>query len=146
MQKKNKLMATVAVLGALGVGISGCAQTLTTHGQVIRESQLAELKVGETTREQVQVNLGSPSSKALFDDNRWIYVTSLRKAEPLKPNQLKERTVITLSFTDEGVLSKVDMRSKEDGKPVAISDRATPTQGQSLGIVDQLLENLGRGF
>ncbi|MBI1362800.1 MAG: outer membrane protein assembly factor BamE [Proteobacteria bacterium] len=142
MHNDNKMLIALGMT----LMLSACAETLTTHGQVIRESQLQELKVGQTTREDVMVNLGSPSSKAVFDEDRWIYITSLTKSEPLKPNQLEERTVITLTFNKEGVLQGMDVRNKNDGKPIVLNNRVTPTQGQSLGIVDQLMENLGKGF
>lgn len=148
MTRKTTAQQRVRVLamGMTTLALAACAQTLTTHGQVIREAQLAELTIGHTTRDEVMVSLGTPSSRALFDDNKWIYVTTLTKSEALRPNQLQERTVVTLTFDDTGILQNMDVRNQDDGRPVAISRRTTPTQGQSLGIIDQLLDNLGRGF
>ena len=64
----------------------------------------------------------------------------------LNPNILETRDVYILTFDDTGTLADVSKRDKAASKEVDPSTAATYTQGQSLGIIDQFLFNLGRGL
>lgn len=125
----------------------GCTQTITTtHGQVIDTNQLEQLAIGAHTKEDVRGILGSPSVTGTFHDDRWYYITETKMDKPLNPNILTERGVYIVTFDKSGIVTGIDQLDKEDGKEVIPAARTTTTQGQSLGIVDQLLENLGQGF
>lgn len=125
--------------------VVGCAPTLNTHGNIVLPSKLTQVKVGETTREQVQTLLGSPSVKSSFDANTWYYVTTTTKTTALIQNQLMAQKVLAVTFDPSGTVAALKEVNQADGKQVTPLDDSTPTHGQSLGIVEQLLGNLGLG-
>ncbi len=124
--------------------IAGCTETVNTRGQVILPSRLAQIQPGTTTRQDVLQLLGSPSTQGTLNDNRWYYVTSTVGSTSLNPHNLKTRQVVVIDFdpATDTVLTLTE-KGKQDGKEVAPAEAQTPTHGQSLGIVDQLMGNLG---
>lgn len=129
-----------------GLGLGGCAETLDTHGQVLQPSALAKLEVGKTTKEEARQLLGSPSLTGTMNRDRWIYVSSVVGKGAFNPHDLKSRRVLTLDFDPTtGQLAALTERTEQDGRAISPDDDATATQGQTLGIVDQLIGNLGLG-
>jgi outer membrane protein assembly factor BamE (lipoprotein component of BamABCDE complex) len=133
-------------LGLAALAVSACTETLTTHGHVLKPEDVAALKVGEQSKQTVEALLGTPSSVSLFDDNVWYYISDLSRNKPLNPNILETRDVYILTFDDTGTLADVSKRDKAASKEVDPNTASTYTQGQSLGIIDQFLFNLGRGL
>lgn len=124
--------------------ITGCAETVNTRGQVILPSRLAQIQPGTTTRQDVLQLLGSPSTQGTLNDNRWYYVTATVGTTSFDPYDLKSRQVVIIDFDPKtNVVASLTQKSAQDGKEVPPSEDKTPTHGQSLGIVDQLLGNLG---
>lgn len=139
----NRLAAAVLVTGVLGA----CTETITTHGQVILPSRLAQVEAGQTTKSDVQRLLGSPSSTGTFDDNRWYYVTSTLKDKPLNPDIVQKREVVVIQFDpSSSIVTGVERKTETDGRQIEPDDHITATQGQSLGVVDSMIQSIGGGL
>lgn len=128
------------------LALAACANNLDTHGHILNEGQIAQLEKGVTTQAEVRRILGSPSSETMFDAPRWIYVTEKTQDKPLRPNMLREREILVVDFDKKGIFQKLERKGLQDGHTITPEQQITPTQGQSLGILDQLLGNIGRGF
>lgn len=126
--------------------LSACTETVNTYGQVILPSRLAQVQVGTSSKDDVRQLLGSPSMQGTMNDNRWYYITSTAVTKPLEPNILKSRRVIVLDFDPvTGVLSNLEEKTEADGKTVDPDRKVTKTEGQSMGIFEQITGNLGLG-
>lgn len=124
--------------------MAGCAQTVNTRGQIILPSHLAQIKVGESTQNDVLRLLGTPSTQGTINNARWYYITSTVASKTFHPYDLKDRKVIAIDFdTTTGLVAAISEKTAADGKTVPIAEKTTPTHGQSLGVVDQLMGNLG---
>lgn len=137
---------TLLSIMTLALASGGCSKNVTTHGQVINPVMLNNLRVGLDDKTSVQNTLGSPSSIGTFADKRWYYVTEMTLGKTLNPNILQERDIIIIEFDDEEKVTAIRKLDETDGRQIDPSQRVTPTQGQSLGLLDQLLDNLGSGF
>jgi outer membrane protein assembly factor BamE (lipoprotein component of BamABCDE complex) len=142
--KQRPISAFILLLVALGAQW-GCSSITSTHGQIVNEKQIGYLQPGLSKQDEVRQLLGSPSTIGTFNENRWYYVTETTENEPLNPNMLTSRRVVILEFDEDGVVQKILTRDEQDGKEVPFLSRSTPTQGQSLGIIDQMIQNLGVG-
>ena len=126
--------------------IASCTETINTHGQVILPSRLAQIQPGTTTKDQVMQLLGSPSSTGTMNDNRWYYITSTVGTKAFNPHKLKDRRVIVMDFDpSSSIVTAMQEKTEEDGKTVDPDRKVTATNGQSMGILDQMLGNLGLG-
>lgn len=123
-----------------------CAETLDTHGQVILPSRLAQIKVGETTQQQVLQLLGSPSAQGTLNDSRWYYITSTVGSKAFQPYNLKSRKVLVLDFDPSStVVLKMAQKTEAQGREIDPDSTKTSTQGQSMGFTEQMFGNLGMG-
>lgn len=143
--KAIKKLTLTSLIG-LSLAVSACTEVVTTHGQVINSSQLNKIRIDIDDKESVQSILGSPSSIGTFADARWYYVTETTVDKPLNPNILEERNVLVIEFNEDDKVISLRKLDETDGRQIEPSARVTPTQGQSLGVLDQLIENLGTGF
>lgn len=128
------------------VAITACADRVNVHGNVIKEDQIESLKIGIATKQDVLRTLGTPSTFATFNDNKWYYVNERVITKPLDRKELQSRTVVIFKFSENEKVSSIEFKSKNDGRYVEPSSRETKTQGEKLGIIDQMIGNLGKGL
>lgn len=129
-------------LALVAVILAGCTGTQTTHGNFITPRQIAALTPNEMTKDDVLATLGSPSSQGTMNSNRWYYIAEQQHTKPFEPNQLVSRTLLVLDFDDAGTLVNVAQKDQNSAKAVTMDETVTPTQGQALGIIDQIIENV----
>ena len=112
------------------------------RGNYLPESKIAELKEGRTKDEVARI-AGSPSAAVSLDGDEWIYVGSLTRTRPFRMPEEDSRRVVRVKFPD-GMVSAVEVLGLRDGRSVAVSNDATPTEGNSVSLADQLIGNIGR--
>ncbi len=54
--------------------LSACEPTMANRGNILDADKLAEIKPGESTREEVATKLGTPTQVSTFDDKTWYYM------------------------------------------------------------------------
>ena len=138
----RSLRLTAALVAAAAV--VACSPTLETHGHILRDPAVKQLQPGVQTREDIVRLLGSPSSKAPFDENTWYYIGHKTESVAFFKPDITEQNVLVLRFDESGTLQSAGKVSPESGKEVAFVERETPTAGHELGFMEQLLGNLGR--
>ena len=136
----------IAVLAML-LGLAGCSLVQPkeqVRGNLVDADRLKELTPGTTTRADVTALLGSPTMRATFEDNTWIYVGMITRPRIGGTQAIEEQKVVVLSFDDRGVLTNVGTRSDADALPVSVVERTTPTPGSEASFLQQLFGNIGR--
>lgn len=139
-----------AVLAAgLLVSLAGCATDLFSYPPQVRGNRvdadvLAQLVVGTSTRQDVSAALGSPTAKATFDDNTWLYISEITKPVIGAFQGVEDQEVYAIAFDDKGVMTGVTKRSMKDSLPVDVVARTTPSPGTEASFMQQLLGNVGR--
>ena len=114
------------------------------RGNRVDADQLKELVPGTSTRADVTALIGSPTAKATFDDNTWLYVSEVTKPRVARTLGVLSQNVVVLSFNDQGVLQEVKHLDQEDSVPVSIVARTTPSPGTEASFLQQLFGNIGR--
>ena len=122
---------------------AACTPTTNTRGNYILGDDIARVRPQETTQNEVLRLLGSPTSKAVFDDNTWYYVGLKTEKESFFDEDVTDRQVYKITFNDEGIVQQID---REAGEPVEvpIASRVTPTTGNEVTFIQQILGNLGK--
>lgn len=129
-------------LALAAIILAGCTGTQTTHGNFITAGQIAQLTPHEMTKDDVLATLGSPSSQGTMNTNRWYYITEQQNTKPFHPNHLINRTLLMLDFDNSGTLIRMVSKDQTDGKEITMDEAITPTQGQALGVIDQMIQNV----
>ncbi len=114
------------------------------RGNRIDADQLKELVAGTSTRADVTALIGSPTAKATFDDNTWLYVAEITRPRIARTEGVLSQNVVVMSFNDQGVLQDVKQLNQDDSVPVSIVARQTPSPGTEASFLQQLFGNIGR--
>jgi outer membrane protein assembly factor BamE (lipoprotein component of BamABCDE complex) len=128
-------------LAALGVA---CTPIIEVRGNNPPPEQLAQVKVGASTREDVQALLGTPSNVTPFGEESWHYISAVTEREAFFEPVILERKVVTVVFDRAGMVRAIDNRGLEDGKDVVPNSRETPTAGKEMTVLQQMMGNVGR--
>ena len=129
---------------ALAMAVSGCTQIESAHGHVWREYQPGELTVGLDSRDVVAAKFGSPSNIGLNETETWIYIWNRKARSGADLATTIERRVVVVMFDVAGRVESVEEYGLEDGAEFEISQAETPTPERPIGLVQQLIGNLGR--
>jgi outer membrane protein assembly factor BamE (lipoprotein component of BamABCDE complex) len=136
---------SIALLACLVLG--GCsffeAQSQ-LRGNRVDADQLKELVPGTSTRADVTALIGSPTARATFDDNTWLYVSEVTRTRIARTQGVLSQKVVVLNFNDQGVLQDVKQLNQDDSVPVSIVARSTPSPGTEASFLQQLFGNIGR--
>lgn len=142
--KKTKSHHRSLLAACLIVTATACSPIIEVRGNLPPEDQLAQIKIGTSTREDVQALLGTPSNITPFGEESWHYISAVTEREAFFEPVVKERKVVTVVFDRAGTVRAIDNRGLEDGKDVVPAGRETPTAGKELTILQQLMGNVGR--
>jgi outer membrane protein assembly factor BamE (lipoprotein component of BamABCDE complex) len=114
------------------------------RGNKVDEEQLAQLVPGTSTRQDATAAIGSPTARATFDDNTWIYITETTRPIIGGFQGVEAQQVYVLTFDTKGVLGKIEKKTMQDALPVDVVARTTPSPGTEASWLQQLLGNVGR--
>lgn len=115
------------------------------QGYVVDQETLNLVPVG-SSREQVLLSLGTPSTTATFDNEVFYYISQTRRRPVafMKP-QLVDQSILAVYFDKEGVVSQLAHYTMKDGKVFDMLSRTTPTGGKETSFLGQLLSGPGAG-
>lgn len=133
-----RLGAAIALVSTIAV--SGCTTGEVFHqGYVVDQTALELTPVG-SSREQVLLSLGTPSTTATFDNEVFYYVSQkrTRAAMFMKP-KLVDQSVLAVYFDDEGTVKQIANYTLQDGRVFDMISRTTPTGGVDKSFLAQVL-------
>lgn len=132
------LAAPLALAAALAV--SGCAEEL-QHGYVLSEDALTQVQVG-SSREQVLLVLGSPSTSATFGGEAFYYISS-KSARPVAfmNHTTTDQRVLAVYFDDKSRVREVANYGMQDGKVFDFISRKTKTGGADISFIGQIMKS-----
>lgn len=138
-----KLLTTGTAL-AVAAMLAACTPDTRVEGYHIDPTRLEQLQPGASTRDEVQGLLGSPSSIATFRQNSdtWYYISKEIESVTQLDAEVVAQQVVAIDFDQTGRVEKIRRYQLNDAKEVTPVGRTTPTQGQELGVFEQLLSNL----
>jgi outer membrane protein assembly factor BamE (lipoprotein component of BamABCDE complex) len=142
--------AKLLALGVMLASLAACSMPAflsyppQMRGDRIDSDQIKQLVPGTSTRADVTALVGSPTAKATFDDNTWIYISEVTKPEIGGTQSVLDQQVYLMTFDARGVLTVIQKKTMDDGKPVEMVSRTTPSPGTEASIIQQLLGNVGR--
>ena len=127
--------------------LAGCSvfdAPVIQRGNRVTEALLQEITPGVQTRQDVQALLGSPTQSSTFGDPVWYYISSRTRTRPGRELSVSDQQTVVVEFDPRGVVTQVRTLGEEDGKPVAIVARETPTPGNDRTLLQALFGNVGR--
>jgi outer membrane protein assembly factor BamE (lipoprotein component of BamABCDE complex) len=142
------LLSGACVAVSVLSGCTGTADTLKprqnfTNGYVVDQQALDQVPVG-SSREQVILSLGSPSTTNTIDGKEALYYISqqrTRAAAFAKPRVVSQR-VLAVYFGEDGRVERIADYGLQDGKVFDMISRTTPTGGADQGFIIGVIRGL----
>ena len=129
----------------LSLGSCSLVQTpRTLHGNKIDPDSLKELVPGISTKKDVTSLIGSPTTRATFDDNDWIYISETTHTRIGRLPGVLKQDVVVMSFDPAGTLRAIKMLNEDDSRNISVASGSTPSPGSEASVLQQLLGNVGR--
>lgn len=146
--QRARVASTLLLVSA---ALAGCntAQTLNpsetlTEGYVVDQQALDSVKVG-SSREQVLLALGTPSTTATFDNEVFYYISQKqhRAVQFMKPSVV-DRKVLAVYFDGKGKVQQIANYGLQDGKIFDFVSRTTPTGGKDQTFLGQVIQGVSK--
>jgi len=131
---------------ALGVSLAvcACAPRIEQRGNHPDEDQVVQINPGIDDKNHVEQLLGTPSAMSSFNDKTWYYISKLTSQTAFFDPEVIDQEILAITFNDDNIVENMKVYGKENGQMVELVERTTPTEGNDLTLIQQLLGNLGR--
>lgn len=141
---KRAMLASAAVVALLVLPACSTSEVL-NQGYVVDEKSLELVPVG-SSREQVLLALGSPSTTATFDNEVFYYISQkrVRPVAFMEP-RLVDQKVLAVYFNSEGRVERIANYGLQNGQLFDFISRTTPTGGKDRTFLGQILTDTGSG-
>ncbi len=140
VRRRSALAASLCLLvGTAGcVGVQGIGST-EQHGYVASEIAVEQVPVG-SSKDQVLIALGSPSTTGNFGGEAYYYISQTRK-QPVAfmPERVVDQRVLAVYFNDKDQVTRIADYGLKDGKVFDFVSRTTPTAGTDDSFIGQVL-------
>lgn len=132
------------ILSSIALMLASCTPIVNTRGHSAEDVDLSQLVSGQTSADDVRALLGSPTSTSNFGEETWYYITQKQSRVGVFAPEVTEQQVTAITFDAEQRVHDISAYKKEDGQNVQIVSKTTPTEGHSIGFIEQMLGNFGR--
>ena len=137
-------MRTGLLLGTAIVMLAACSPTIDQRGNLPDADNVLAIQPGLSTKDDVFDLLGTASTTATFSDKTWYYISKRTETVAFFSPDVVDQQVLVVKFDDTDVVQQVALLGMDDANDIEMVDRETPTYGQRLTIIQQLLGNIGR--
>lgn len=124
--------------------LAACTDPPVTRGDMVEKDNLRQIVVGVHSKTDVAQALGSPSTISVFTDDVWYYIGAIEEYRSVFGRETLERRVVAVSFNPQGIVQGIEEYGSERGQEVDLVERETPSYGESLNVIQQMLGNVGR--
>lgn len=139
---RKQFLSLICIL-MLANGLFACTGNVRQHGYMQNTSDVEMIKPGTTTKKQVKKLLGSPTTVSQPDGQNWYYVSKkVAQFAFLSPDRLEDE-IIQIQFNAQDVVEAVEKKSFSKEEIAAVPE-TTPTHGNEMSVIEQLLGNIGR--
>jgi outer membrane protein assembly factor BamE (lipoprotein component of BamABCDE complex) len=137
-------LGLAAVALAAAATLTACTPRIDQRGNKPDEDQVTQINPGVDDKNRVAELIGTPSAISTFNDKTWYYISKRTETTAFWDPDVVDQEVLAIQFDDGGIVQNMKVYGLEDGRQIAYVDRTTPTEGNQLTIMQQLLGNLGR--
>ncbi len=134
----NSWLRCSVIVTCLGLPLAGCFTQTLNHGHVVSPDAYQEVQVG-SSREQVELLLGSPSTTSRLDGDAWYYISQVSETTAFMAPDIVEQRVVAIYYDEDGFVKDTAYYGMQDGKVIDIVTRKTRTGGSDYGFLTQIL-------
>jgi len=136
-------MKNIVILAAALLSVAACTPVTANRGNLLDTEQMKQVAAGVDTRDEVIRKIGSPTTISAFDDNIWYYMGQKTEKKGIFDPKITQEKIVVVTFAPDGFVNTVVER-RDGRQDVPIVSRETPTSGNEVTFVQQMLGNLGK--
>lgn len=140
--RRSSLLAYTACICLLST--TGCTPLERNHGNLIQDHQIEQISNSKHTKQTVLKILGSPTTKAPFDDNTWYYIGQKTQIYGIAKPDIVDQKILSITFNPDGRVETIETVDAQTLNNFPVVDSETPTAGTEKNPVRDFLSNLGR--
>ena len=129
-------------LTACGGGLGINYAPVRTHGYVYTESTATQIPVG-SSREQVELVLGSPSTTSTISGDTYYYISQAIREDPIMGRSIVDQHVLAVYFDKDHKVERLANYGLKDGKVFDFIQRQTRSGGAEVSLIGQMLQGVG---
>ena len=114
-----------------------------SHGYAPTATEVANIKSSGANKDTIAQKFGKPFVIGTYNPDYWYYIAYSTKQYGFSKREFTKFTIVEMNFRN-GVLVKTNRYDKSNLKKIAFSDDKTKTSGKELGILEQMLGNIGK--
>lgn len=128
----------------LALSTAACTPLVSTHGNMLSQTTIAEIQPTVSTRADVQSKWGPPTTMSNFDPNTWYYIGETDSRKGIFEAEVQKRQMIKVTFGADDIVTEVAMIDPALGKEIEFADRKTPSAGKEFTVFQQAIGNIGK--
>ena len=136
-------MKNILASALLLTTLTACTPVTANRGNFLDDYQMKEVVAGQDSRDEVIRKIGSPTSISPFNDNIWYYLGQKTEKRGIFDPKVTDERIVVVTFGQDGLVDSMVQR-KEGREDVTLVKRTTPTSGNEITFVQQMLGNLGK--
>jgi outer membrane protein assembly factor BamE (lipoprotein component of BamABCDE complex) len=139
----GSIVALTVLSGCTGVGDTLKPRQNFTNGYVVDQQALDQVPIG-SSREQVLLSLGSPSTTNILDGKEALYYISQQRtrAAAFARTSVVSQRVLAVYMGTDGKVERIADYGLQDGKVFDMISRTTPTGGADQGFIIGVIRGL----
>lgn len=126
-----------------GFTISGCTPVVSQHGNMVQPYQFEQIEEGRSTRSDVLRAIGSPTTQSTFNPDVWYYIGQEAEKYGILDHDITQEHILVVTFNEDGIVETI-APFDNNRKEIPYAKGKTPTHGNNLTLMQQLLGNLGK--
>jgi outer membrane protein assembly factor BamE (lipoprotein component of BamABCDE complex) len=143
----NAVAWRLALALVLAGGLGGCIgyDGDFVRGYQIDEHTYSQVKIGDSTKQEVLNLMGTPSTTSTVGGDAWYYVgQKMHRALAFMPVQMEDQKVLAIYFGTSGKVERIADYGMKDGQVFDFVSRTTPTGGNEPDFIRNMFNNLFR--
>jgi outer membrane protein assembly factor BamE (lipoprotein component of BamABCDE complex) len=129
-------------LALAGLALAGCGNMSESlqRGYVLQQGALEQIPIG-ASQEQVLIVLGTPSTVATVSGEAFYYISQRsRRAAAFMPYEVTDQRVVAIYFDKDRKVERLANYGLKDGKVFDFLTQTTPTGGNDLNYIGNMLK------
>ena len=125
--------------------LSGCVYKTRYAGVLVRETDLKQIRIGESTKQDVYRTLGAPTFLSIEDPNNVLHYASYKmKIAPDRTGRIETVTIYTMHFDQKAVLTAIKKSNTYTNIPY--NKEATPAVYKRASFIEEFLASSAARF
>lgn len=145
LSRKSSIILLAGMTAMTSLSACNTSQVL-NQGYVLDQDAVDATPVG-SSREQVLLSLGTPSTTQNFNSNETFYYISQKRKRNLAYQRLRivDQSILAVYFDEDATVRNIANYTIQDGKVFDMISRTTPTSGKERSFLAGLLAGFSDG-